>query len=464
MTQMDSEAIKALSRKILAAAKRAGATEAAVSLDGSRMSLARFSRNQIIQNVEQSKLSATLAVAVGRREAAVTTDLLSEDEIDVMARNAVELAGMYPENQEFVSCVQPCEYPEILNYDSRTADFSHQDKADAIREVCSKVGAKKLLAYGTFTTGTNYTAVANTNGLFAYHPETDAKFTLTVRTANHGGSCREDRSHFRIDGIDFSSLTDTTMEWARRSEGPSQVEPGDYTVVLTPTAALNYLMMFFWTLDARMVDGGRSALTSHFETTDVVSAPLISPLISINSRLNYPGSPEKPFGQTISMEGFAGQGLAAMTFSKGLPIKEFPIVENGQIKNLFYSLYWAKKCGIEPFAFPNLLEFKGSQSSLDDLIKGTQRGLLVNSFWYIRFVDPNHLLLTGLTRDGVFMIEDGKVTKPVKNLRFNESPLVSLCNVDALGIPERRKAYYSTALIPSMRINNFSFSSVTEAI
>jgi predicted Zn-dependent protease len=464
MNFQDADQINGIAQKILSLAKENGADEAAVQLDGSTEGLARFSRNQIIQNIEQNNVRATLAVAMGKHEASCTTNCLSDEGLKSLVKDAVDLAKIYPENPEHQFCIKPFDIPESACFDEETAHFSQHDKAAIVRDICRKVSEKDLIAYGTFTTGQSFTAIANTNGVFAHHPATKSQYTITVRTPTHDGSSREARSHHKLSAVDILDLTEQTMEKARLSVDPIEIEPGDYQVILSPTAALNYLMMFFWTLDARMAEEKRSSLVSHFSGKNLFEDRLFSPEISIYSRVNHPDHPMKPFGQTISMEGFAGQGLAASLFSTGLPVTAFPIVESGYLRNLFYSRFWAEKKAVKPVAFPSLIEFSGSDQTLDDLVRNTEKALLINSFWYIRFVDPNDLLLTGLTRDGAFLVENGEIVKPIKNLRFNESPLVSLGNIRKTGLPERRQAWYTTTLIPPMVIDNFTFSARTDAI
>ncbi|MBN1356831.1 TldD/PmbA family protein [bacterium] len=464
MNYRDSDEIRDWADKILRQAREKGADEAAVQVRGSSEGLARFSRNQIIQNMERDNLSATLAVAIGKREATVTSNVMSEDGISALAGQAAELARLYPENPEHTPCVHPSEIESRDCWDEETSRLTQHEKARIIQEICRKVASENLLAFGTFSTGRFFSATANTNGVFEHHPFTRSQFTITVRTPSHNGSSREDRSHHKLSAIDCMDLTGKTMENARRSANPIDIEPGDYTVILSPTAAFNYLMMFFWTLDARMVEENRSSLTHHFAGRDLFGERLFSPEISVRSRANHPEHPMQPFGQTFSMEGMAGQGSAASLFSAGLPVTDFDIVGNGYLRNLFYTRFWAERKGVEPVAFPVLYEFSGSGKTVEELIRSTRRGLYINSFWYIRFVDANHLLLTGLTRDGVFLVEDGAITHPVKNLRFNESPLVSLGNVRDTGIPERRQGWLSTVLIPPMVIDAFTFSAQTEAI
>ena len=144
----------------------------------------------------------------------------------------------------------------------------------------------------------------------------------------------------------------------------------------------------------------------------------------------------------------------------GLPQEKVTWVEKGVVKNLSYSRYWAQQKNVKPVPGANRVIMEGGTASLEDLIKSTERGILVTRFWYIRSVDPQTLLLTGLTRDGTFYIENGKIMYPVKNFRFNESPIIMLNNVEALGKPQRS----GSMIVPPMKIRDFTFSSLSDAV
>ncbi len=464
MQEFTCEHIRNVSDRLIAAARKAGAEECAVSLHGSTSSLIRYSKNQIIENGEQRSIRASLAVSIGKREATFSTSISPAVDLDAFAAHAVDLVQFFPENPEHVSPVSASPNLDTRCFDEPTSQRSPRESAEMIDAICRKVDQRNLCAYGTFTTASDFQAISNSRGLEAHHRETHVEFTVTVRTNDHSGSCRNAVSHHCFDRLAIDDTLEKTMDWAERSRNPEPIEPGDYTVIMTPTAATNYFMVAMSAFDARMVDEGRSALTHHFETRTPLDRQLFSPLITIRSRINHPDHPRAAFSQAISMDGMAGQGMAGTLYSMGLPVHDGPIVEKGVLKHLFHSLYWAEKKGIQPTGFPTLVEFESGSKSVEDLIRSTSRGLLVNSFWYIRFVDPNHLLLTGLTRDGVFLIEDGKIVRPVKNLRFNESPLSSLKNVVEVGRSERRDAWYSVVLMPALKVDGFTFSVETDAV
>ncbi len=449
--------------KALKACKRYGADEASVSVSGGRSGLTRFAGNHIIQNVESEKHLLTLAVSIGGREAGLKTSVLNDESIDQAVREAVKMASMYPINPEHISPIKPVDIPESNSYDPDTADFSQMEKAKKIKEVCAKTKAKNLLAFGTLTTDWKYEAFGNSNDHRCWHPETMADFSVTIRTEKGDGSCRETRSSTRIKEIEFDRLVDQCCDWAQWSAKADYIEPGDYKVILTPTAAMNYLVNILFAMDARKVAEGRSALSNYYQSTDLIGKKLFSPLITVSSRKQHPEIPTATYGSAFDLD-FGGQSMTAGLFARGLPVEDYPIIDRGTLKHLFSSLYWAQKNNLQPKAFPTLIEFSGTDKSTEQLIAETGNAILINSFWYIRFVDPNKLLITGLTRDGIFLVRDGKIVKPLKNMRFNESPIFSLENVEQVGRSELRRAWFYDLLIPPMVINGFSFTSETAAV
>ena len=163
----------------------------------------------------------------------------------------------------------------------------------------------------------------------------------------------------------------------------------------------------------------------------------------------------------------AGDDLLSQPFDgQGLPVGRQVWFEDGVLKQLLYSRYWAKKQGKEPTSFPGSVKLAGGSESLDQLIASTERGVLLTRLWYLREVDPRTILYTGLTRDGTFLIENGKVSKALRNFRFNESPLFILNNIEALGRGERLAGTESggDVVMPSIKVRDFNFTSLSEAV
>lgn len=231
------------------------------------------------------------------------------------------------------------------------------------------------------------------------------------------------------------------------SQNPKKLAPGKYTVILEPAAAADFLWYLFYNFAAREADEGRSFL-SLAEGKNRLGEKLFNPKVTVTSDPAFPHLPAFPVGED------------------GLPVKKTAWIEKGVIKNLSYTRYWAQKSGREPVSFPPNIIMEGGTHSLADLIRSTENGVLVRRLWYIRDLNPMILLLTGLTRDGVFRIQDGKVVHPVNNFRFNESPVNVLKNVVMMSKPVRAMGGETgqSAFVPALKVEGFNFSSVSDAV
>ena len=249
---------------------------------------------------------------------------------------------------------------------------------------------------------------------------------------------------FRFADLDGRRVTDRALAKALRSQDPVTLPPGAYPAVLEPSAAADQVGYFLWSLDRRPADEGRSYFSDQ-EAGTKLGRKLFGDNITIVSDPTDPRVPSRPWGED-------GQPLAPTAW-----------VQNGRLQNLTVSRYWAGQKGIAPMPHPSNMIMTGEDQTLDDLIAGTDYGLLVTSFWYIRSVDPQTLLNTGLTRDGLFLIEGGRVTRPVVNFRWNESPAALLGCVEGMSRPERAVGRQSgwPALVPALKVRAFHFSSVS---
>jgi predicted Zn-dependent protease len=250
--------------------------------------------------------------------------------------------------------------------------------------------------------------------------------------------------------VDFKAASERAVAKARLSRQPTAIEPGRYTVILEPTAVGNLLSRLTGAFNARSADEGRSFFSRQGGGTKI-GMKVVDERVTLWS---------DPFDPEAPAQAFSGEGL---------PLRRISWIENGVVKNLAYDRYWARQKGTEPTPFPGTLRMSGGTATLEELIASTQRGILVTRFWYIRGVDPRTILLTGLTRDGTFLIEQGRVTRAVKNLRFNESPVFMLNNVEALGRPERVNASESLGpgmpiIVPPLKVRDFNFTSLSDAI
>jgi predicted Zn-dependent protease len=253
-----------------------------------------------------------------------------------------------------------------------------------------------------------------------------------------------------IGSIDGAALAASAIDKAKRSVNAVAVEPGRYTVVLEPTAVGNLVQLLAFANNARQADEGRSFFSKPGGGTKI-GMKVVDDRVSLVSDPQHPVAPGVPFD------------------GDGLPTRKVNWIENGVVRDLSYDRYWAQKTSHAPVVFPGALQMAGGSQSVADMIASTERGILVTRFWYIRPVDPRTILYTGLTRDGTFLIERGKVTKAIKNLRFNESPVFLLNNVEALGVPQRVSASESGSagipiVVPAVKARDFLFTSLSDAV
>lgn len=450
--------------KTLKTALQAGADEAAVELSGSEKALSRFARNMMTQNVIRKNIHLRIGVSVNNRENYISINKIDDESIKRTVNSCVKNARFMPVNREHLPPVSVSKYPEVRGWDSDAEKFNEEHRAEIVGETCSYAEKMHLDAFGTVQNNLSFTSVMNSNGLFAYHRFTDTGYSVTMRTPDGRGSAREEQFEYSPRFLEPELLMKQAAETARQTSDPETLEPGDYKVILTSQAAANFLAPMFFGFDARKIDENRSFLSRYKNGSSIINQKVFSEKASFRSIVGHERYPGLPFGSALSLDGDAGQGAAANLFSSGLPVKENYLIKEGHIKNVFYPYYWAVKKGIEPYGLPRQILMEGEDASLEELIKTTDDGILVSNLWYIRFVDPNTMLLTGLTRDGTFRIKNGRIVAPVRNFRFNESPLVSLNHIEALGEPRLIRYYQMRLIMPPMRIDKFTFSSVSTAV
>jgi predicted Zn-dependent protease len=293
-----------------------------------------------------------------------------------------------------------------------------------------------------------FNAVMNSKGLFAYNKGTLASFSSTVRTTSGNGSSRFEKSYVDVNNFDTNGLTSRAIERSKLSVNPSEISPGRYTVILEPSAAADMVSLCLNFMNARPADEGRSFFSKK-GGGNKIGELLARENVNIYSDPSDTKAASLPF------------------FRDGFPREKTLWFENGVLKNLHRTRFWAQKTNEKPIAYPSNVIMQGSDKTLEQLIAESENAVLVTRFWYIRTVDPATMLLTGLTRDGVFEIRDGKITRPVKNFRFNESPVNVLANLLDMGIGEKSMGSETGNMqiyVPPLKVANFNFSSLSDAI
>jgi predicted Zn-dependent protease len=435
---------KALLQKVL---KYSKADECEVNISGEERGNIRYARNAVSTSGSLINQNLVVQSSFGKKSGTATIDEFDDASLEKVVRRSEELAQLAPENPEFVGVMGPQQYLKSNGFFQSTANITPAARAEAVAKSLQLVRDQKLNAAGYLQDQKGYSAMMNSKGLFAFYPSTTVNFSLTVRTEDGTGSGYVAKGFNDFGKLDTASATKTAIGKATGSMGAKAIEPGKYTVILEPTAAAVLLENIFFNMEARSADEGRSFMSKPGGKTRM-REKMMDERVTLYSDPTHPDLPVSPW---------SGDGRAQ---------EKINWVEKGVVKNLIFSRYWAQKKGVKAVPQPNNVIMAGGTASLEDMIKNTQRGILVTKLWYIRSVDPQTLLLTGLTRDGTFFIENGKIKHPVKNFRFNESPIIMLNNLEALGRPERVVSTESNInyLIPPMKIRDFTFTSLSDAV
>jgi predicted Zn-dependent protease len=444
MAILKKEEAQALLKKVLGFSK---ADECEVSLAGREGGNIRYARNAVSTAGDMSTLTLTIRSTFGKRTGATTINEFDDASLQKAVRRAEELAQLAPEDPEYMPLLGPQTYKESVTYVPATAAITPDTRAEAVAKSIQVSKEEKLEAAGFLENSTTFDALMNSKGLFAYNTDTDVIFSITTRNQAGTGSGYAARGYNDITKLDTYTATKIAASKANGSADAKAIEPGKYTVILEPVAAAYMMENMFRALDARSADEGRSFMSKP-GGGNRLGEQLMDEKVTIYS---------DPFHPELPVSTWNGEGA---------PLERTSWIEKGVVKNLAYSRFWAQKKGMKYMPGPSNIIMEGGNASLEELIKSTKRGILVSRLWYIRMVDPQTLLLTGLTRDGTFYIENGVIKHPIKNFRFNESPVIMLNNVEALGKPERTISVesYRSYLIPPMKLRDFTFTSLSDAV
>jgi predicted Zn-dependent protease len=442
------EQAKALTDRALGFSKAESTT---VTLTGGDRANVRFARNSASTSGASSGYSLAIAAGFGKRSGTVTTAEFDDASLQRAMRSAEEIAQLSPENPEAMPPLPPQTYPTVKAFFDDAANATPEWRASAVATAIDASKKKDVVSAGFVETQAAVQAIANSKGLFAYDRFTAADFNLTARTPDGTGSGWASKSFNELRQLEPAALAAAAIETAARSKSPVGIEPGKYTVVLEPAAVADLLANMIFAANARESDEGRSFYSKPGGGNRIGEA-VFGDKVTIISDPNHPLAP------TVASDG------------EGLPLSRHTWVERGVLKDLLYSRYWAEKQGKAPTAGPANLIMEGGRASRDELIGGVERGVLVTRFWYIRTLDPQTIMVTGLTRDGLFLIEKGKVTRAVKNMRWNESPIVAFNNIEAMTAAERVVSGEGiggaglSLVCPAARIREFTFSSASDAV
>lgn len=439
--------MKAITDRVLAMSR---AEACRVNASSGLRANTRFAANQFSTGGESVNATVSIRSTFGRRSAVVSTNVLDDEGLRRAAESSEALARLAPEDAEAMPELEPQSYREVPAFFDRTASLDAAGRAEAAMAVLGPSRREGLQAAGFLAQNAGSFAVANSRGLFGYHRSTAFAYTTTVRTADGTGSGWAGTSHNDWRAARPSELAATALRKARDSRNPVAIEPGRYTVILEPTAVANLVQLLALAMGARQADEGRSFFSKR-GGGNKIGEQIVDQRVTLFA---------DPWDADLLAPPFSGDGL---------PGERVVWIENGVVRNLNYDRFWAQRQDVRPTGGAAGLKMLGGDASIDDLVRSTDRGVLVTRFWYIRGLDPRTVLYTGLTRDGTFLIENGHLTQPLKNFRFNESPVTMLANLEMLGRPVRVSASESgdigaAVVVPAIKTRDFNFQSVSDAV
>jgi predicted Zn-dependent protease len=431
----------------LAQAAGADEVEAVVSADEAR--LTRFANSEIHQNVAEIDESLNLRVAIGRRVGVASSNRLDDEGLRRLAETAVAIARNSAELEDWAGLPEPTPIREIPTaWSDGTAGSTPEQRADGVRAVIAAADAAGVRAFGSFSTASEQLAVANSKGIRAEQRRTTSQL-LTVMMAADGGSGYAEQAGVDATTIDAATVGREAAEKARATENPVSIDPGDWSVVLEEYAVVDILsMLAYMGFSALAVQEERS----FFEPGKVIG----SELVTIVDDATEPGAMPMAF----DYEGVAKQRVV--------------LVERGVCREVVWDTQTAARSGRRSTGhglpapnsfgpFPLNLVMSPGDATRDKLIGGLERGLLVTRFHYTNPVHPKLAIVTGMTRDGTFLVEGGRIVGPVRNLRFTQSYLAALAGTTAVGRDRRTlKGDFGGVLVPAVRIDGWTFTGATE--
>jgi predicted Zn-dependent protease len=442
---LSREEAQALVQRVVGMSKADGID---VQIGGGYNTNVRFADNQMSTAGAVTDFTVVVQSWFGKKHAVVQTNEISDAALRSAVEKSERLAKLAPDDPEAMPMLGQQEHRTVEAFFPSVASMTAEDRARvALTALEPARSAPDLRAAGFLINTAGATALGNSKGLFAYHRSTNANFTLTVRTTDGTGSGWAGAEHNDAARIDFADVSRRAIEKARLSRNPSAVEPGRYTVILEPQAVGDLCQLVGFYMDARATDEGRSPFVKQGGGTKIGEKIM-------DERISIYADPSDP---NVLAQPFDGQGL---------PLGGQRFIENGVLRTLYYSRFWAQKKGVQPTGAPTSFLMSGGTSSVDDMIRSTERGILVTRLWYLREVDPRTILYTGLTRDGTFLIENGRISKAVKNFRFNDSPLFILNNIEAIGQPVRLAGTEAggAVVVPALKVRDFNFTSLSDAV
>jgi PmbA protein len=438
---------EAIFAQVVAAARALGVSEIEAIVAGSDEALTRFANNSIHQNVAERTTHLSVRPVIDGRTARASTNRLSRDAIREVVAEAIAITKLTEPDPDLPPLASPAEYQGVERWFESTARATPEERARAVAEAIRAVEAAGQTAAGIYSTGESIFSLLNSRGVLARHTETMARFSITAMAADSSGWAKA--SACDLATLNPLQLALTAARKAAESTAPRELPPGRYTVILEPAAVLDLTGQMFPDFSATAIRDGRSFLKDRIG--------------------------ERIFGENITIHDDAGHPLqSGPPFDgEGVPRKPLTLVERGVVREIAYSRQAAALATAAPtghgFPLPNEfgeaptnIVIAGGETSLEQMTASTERGILVTRLWYIREVDPYEKIFTGMTRDGTFLIEAGRVTAGVRNFRFNQGLIEMLSNVEALSAPVRASGEETYDMVaPAMKVREFNFTETT---
>ena len=443
----DQPAYQAIFEQVLNAARAHGVSEVEAMISSEHDALTRFANNSIHQNVAERTSLLSVRPVIEGRTARASTNRLDGDSIRQVVAEAIAITRLTEPDPDLPPLAEPADYRSVDRRFEATARTTPEERARAVAEAIGEVEAAGQTAAGIYSTGGSVFALLNSRGVSRWHTETMARFSITAMASDSSGWAKGSACYHG--DLDPVGLARSAAGKARASRAPRELAPGRYTVILEPAAVLDLAGQMFMDFSATAIRDGRSFL---------------------NDRMG-----QKLFGENITIyDDVWHAGQAGPPFDgEGVPRKRLTLVEGGVVREIAYSRQAAALAGVEPtghgFPLPNEfgeapanIVIAGGDTSVEEMVASTERGILVTRLWYIREVDPYEKIFTGMTRDGTFLVEGGIVTAGLRNFRFNQSLIEMLSNVEALSRAVRASGEESFDLVaPAMKVRNFNFTEVT---
>ncbi|MDE3166354.1 MAG: TldD/PmbA family protein [Acidobacteriota bacterium] len=433
--------------QIADAARARGVAEIEAIISSEDQALTRFANNVIHQNVAERTTHISVRPVIGGRTARASTNRTDADAIRAVVEEAIAATRLTEPDPELLPLTVPAPVVPVERHFEGTARCTPDERARAVAEAIEIVRGHGQTAAGIYSTGESAFSLYNSRGVALEHRETLARFSITAMDRDSSGWAKASACDART--IAPGDLALRAAEKATRSRAPRDIAPGRYTVILEPAAVLDLAGQMTMDFSATALRDGRSFLN------DRVGAKLFGANISVYDDARHPGQSGAPFD------------------AEGVPRRRLTLVEAGVVREVACCRQAAAVDSVEPtghgFPLPNEMGeapmnivFAGGETPLEDMIASTARGILVTRLWYIREVDPYEKIFTGMTRDGTFLIEDGRVVCGLRNFRFNQSLIGMLSSVEELS-PAARASGEETfdMVVPAMKVRDFHFTEVT---